>query len=235
MMAKAKRKMSPAQKAALAKGRAALAKKRGKKTSSPAKRKAKRKAPPREKATIIKTVAVPVPVRKKRRKSVSKTSNSRGAVMATKKKSSTGNTVRKAGSRAKKFIQESGFLETVKNTSLLIAGGVASAVIVNRVPLKDARIKAALPIVVGMGLAGTIGKTNDLARQVATGMMAIGMISLFKKLAPNVPMLAGEEVYYLPQYGAGYGCLPDYSGDSVDLSGNVNLMGYDTFLTPASF
>jgi hypothetical protein len=232
MATKKKRTMSLAQKAALAKGRAALKKKRG--TTTKRKRKAVKKSSPRSQIILqtapIQKVSEP---RKKRKSTLPSTKNKGGTMARKKKKGNPGSTIKRAGSRATRFIKESGFIDTVKNTSLLIAGGVASAMVVNKIPVKDARIKAALPIIVGLGLAGTVGKQNAIARQIATGMMTIGMISLFKKFAPNVPMLAGEEVYYLPQYGGGYGSLPDYSGDTVDLSGNYQ-MGYDNFMTPAS-
>lgn len=210
---KKKRTMSPAQKKALEKGRRALALKRKNKTK-----------PPLSKKTGS----------YKKRKSAS-SSNLNVFVAPNAKRTSTGggivNKKKNYGKRAGSFIRKAGAMEALKQASLAIAGGIASSMVINKIPIGDDRIKSMIPIAGGLLMAGTIGQENEILSGIANGMMVIGTISLFKKLAPNVPMLAGERVYYLPADTRGY--IPDYSG----MDGGLNLSGsiLDTdYISPAN-
>lgn len=235
---KKKRKMSPAQKAALAKGRKALAAKR--KSGGTAKRKtrktatAKRKAAPKRKTAARKTA---------KRKTV-KRSN---PTMARKKRKSGGGfrkKARRAAGRARGFLKAAGAKDILMEAGTAVAGGIAAGFIANKLPIADARIKAAMPIVGGMAIAATIGKKNKIARGIGTGMVVLGTVSIIKQFAPNIPMLAGEdELMLIPDYGA----LP-YAGEMVDLGEDeyddesiatmgemVDLGEDEPYLSPASF
>ena len=211
-----KRIMSAAQKAALAKGRRALAEYRKRKSSGV---KQKRKSPA---ATTEKTAVVfskPTKVERKTRKA--------GGQTMTKKATKT---MKRASSRARGFIKRAGAVQSIQDAGLAIAGGVAAGLISNKLPIQDARIKAGFPIIAGILLAGTLGTKNKTVRGVANGMIVLGTVGLFKQLAPNVPMIAGENTYYLPTNRYGY--LPSYAGESVDLSGNVSLG--EEYFSPAN-
>lgn len=194
MIKKRKKTMSTAQKKALAKGRAALKAKRSKTIVKRKKRKAV--APVR---SLTKTKGT----------SMAKKKTGRVSAGGVKKK------VRRSVSRARNFLGKgSGAVVILKDAALAVGGGVAAGILANKLPIQDPRLKAAAPIAAGVLLATTIGKKNAMLKGFATGMVVLGGVSLLKQLAPQVPMLAGEqEMMYLPQYPDGYG----YGGEMVDL------------------
>lgn len=209
-MVKKKRKMSAAQKAALAKGRAKMAAKRSG-------RKAKKSAPKKtaRKTVKRKTVKKGIPIMaKKRRKARSGGGGFRGKA-------------RRAVSRARGFFgKASGPLAVVKDAALAVGGGIAAGVIANKLPVADPRIKAAAPIAAGIALAATLGRKNEMAKGFATGMVVLGAVALLKQVAPNVPMLAGEEeMMYVPQLPGPGGYM---GGEMVELGeddGELAVMG----------
>ncbi len=203
-----KRSLSVAQKRALAKGRAALAAKR--KTAIKPKRKkaATRKVP---------TTSIVVYEKPKNRKIAKKSTG--GKSMAKAK-----STVKKYSGAARGFLKKAGMQKSITDAATAVAGGVLAGLLVNKIPVKDARIKALLPIIAGIGIAGTIGTKNAMVKGVSNGMIILGTVALFKKLAPNVPMLAGEEVFYFPNYSPD--ALPNYSGNTFDMGDDVDL-GFD--------
>lgn len=214
---KKKRTLSPKQKAALAKGRAAMAAKR-KKAAATARVPKKKATVPKKKGTTKRKVTV-VKVKTENNKPTTK----RKVVMAKKKSGKKVSYSR----RASGFLKKAGAANAIKQSALAVAGGIAGGVLSNKVPIQDARIKAMLPIAAGLVLAGTVGQKNDLVAGLANGMMVIGTVSLFKKLAPNVPMLAGEDYYYLP--------APDYYSGNYDLSGAYSLAGSGMgYVSPAN-
>lgn len=221
LMAKTKkRKSSPAQLAALRKGRAALKAKRGKAKTPRRKRRSSTSAKQAPEIVVVEQQ----PKRKRKLKSTG------GYTMSKREKikKAAGSTVRRASAIARR----AGLYETVMDTGKLIIGGVGSAMLVNKLPIQNPIIKSATPIVAGAILAGTIGKKQPVVRCIATGMMTIGLISVFRKLAPNVPFLAGENMYLLPApatqlpyYGR---CGGEYSmGEEVALGG--------AYRTPANY
>lgn len=127
---------------------------------------------------------------------------------ATKKRSSSR---RKKGSRVK---PNKDFLV---NGAMAIVGAVGASYIANRVPVQDERLKAALPILVGAGvsLVPALSK-NKYSSAISAGAITAGGLSLVKKLAPQVPLMAGEEDYF-------------YMGESFD------MLGYDEDLMGESF
>jgi hypothetical protein len=225
--AKKKRVLSAAQKAALARGRAKMAAKRGKKSTS-VKRKASRKVKRSEPSKALTVINVE-PKKIKRKKS-----STSGVKSMARKKSSGGSKVASVGRKAGSFIRGAGTAGMLRNAGLALAGGIASGFLVNKFPVKDARIKAALPIIGGIVLSGTLGKRNNTVKGVAEGMVMLGAVSLFKQLAPGIPFLAGEQQYFIPA-GIPYipgGQLPapaDQSTSDLGFMGENVSMGIDEY------
>lgn len=218
-MAAKKRKMSAAQKAALAKGRKAAAAKRRKSTkkATPAKKKTARKKAVRK---PIKKRSSP-PMAKKKRSSAKKKGPSK---------------TRRVARRAKGLV--GGVMPMMTDAALAVAGGVAAGFLANKVPIADPRIKAALPIVAGLGISMTVGKKNKMAEGIAKGMVILGTVAVVKQFAPNVPMLAGEDDYdSLPYYND-----PEMLGMEVDdfddldddmMGGPVQIAADEPYYSPA--
>lgn len=195
-----------------AKQKAALAKRRGTTTR-------KKKAAPKKKAA---------------RKTAKTSTKKRSAPMAKKKKGTVKKRVRSAARRAKGFLGKAGVGPIIQDAALAVGGGVAAGFLSNKLPIADPRIKAAAPIVGGIGLAMTVGKKNPMVKGVAQGMVILGTVALIKQFAPNVPMLAGEEDdlllpsdYDMPMLG-----YDDFEDD--DLMGEpVQIGADDSYYSPA--
>lgn len=71
------------------------------------------------------------------------------------------------------------------------AGAVGGTMIGNAIPIADPRLKAIMPLIAGILLSG-FGKSAML-KKLAYGMSIGGALSTIKAIAPNIPMLAGEE------------------------------------------
>lgn len=218
---KKKRKASPAQLAALAKGRAKIAKKR--KPSNSKKPSTRRKT--RSTGT---SVVVIQPSQEKK-------------VMAKKKSSGNSSSApRKKTSPARRGLsgikgKAKGMIPVVKDVALAVAGGVAAGAIANKLPIADNRLKAAAPVVAGILLAGVMGKKNAMFREVGTGMAVIGAIGLIKQLMPNVPVLAGEDQVYIIPDNAGYaGDMMQLGYDDQEFMGEMTQLGNEEYLSPAS-
>lgn len=184
---KKKRTMSAAQKAALKKGQAALKRWRAsqKKKSAPKKkttRKATRKTTAREKVRNKK---------ERSKKTVSTKRSGGGKLMITKK-------LTRGVSR---IAQRSNAVEMLQDAGLVVVAGITSGYLTSKLPISDSRVRSLVPIGAGIGLAALTGKKNKIARGVSQGMVILGAVSLFKQLAPGVPMLAGERIILLPSNG----------------------------------
>ncbi|NOR85651.1 hypothetical protein GQ473_06045, partial [archaeon] len=120
-----------------------------------------------------------------------------------------------------------------KITRALVAGGGAAAgaigagVAANFIPLPNKKIKAAIPIMMGILLAATKMGRSQIMQSVSAGMIAAGALAVTKQLAPNIPMLAGEEdeMVFIPsnEEDAMLGYTepnmlgePEYVGDEID-------------------
>lgn len=205
---KRKRKASPAQLAALARGRA----KRKAKTGSTKKR------------TVTKKVNLPV-IQEKKTMAKKKRSSA-----TTTKKRSVKRSVRSIGGRAK------GLVPMVKDVGIAVAGGVGANVLVNKLPIANPKLKAAIPLVAGLLVSSVLGKKKPMFKEIGHGMAVIGGIALLKQFAPNIPMLAGEdEVYYIPEgyqgdmMQLGYDEDPDLMGDMLQLGDES-----EEYMSPAS-
>lgn len=85
-------------------------------------------------------------------------------------------------------------MSAIKDVAGLSVGAVGSSFVANMIPIKNAKIKAFIPLLVGFALPllPKIGR-NPMMKSVAMGATAIGAISLIRQFAPGVPLLAGGE------------------------------------------
>jgi hypothetical protein len=61
------------------------------------------------------------------------------------------------------------------------------------IPITNPKIKALIPLALGLIIANLKIARNKFIRDAATGSMAIGTISLVKQFLPQLPLLAGAE------------------------------------------
>jgi hypothetical protein len=132
---------------------------------------------------------------------------------------------RKRGRRRGRFmggkVSTRSIIGNAGNALAGVAGAVGGAMLGNAIPAKDARIKAAVPLVAGIVLSGMI--SNPLFRSILIGVSIGGGLSLVRQLAPQIPMLAGADdtVLLLPERPAGETVeigQPQYGGSTVSLS-----------------
>jgi hypothetical protein len=137
-----------------------------------------------------------------------------------------------------------GVIGAVTNAVMIAGGGMAGALAAKYIPVKNAKIKAALPLIMGVGLSMIkIGRKAPFDK-LATGMAVIGVLSLVKSFVPSLPTMAGEEeVMYLPspeeaamlgldddQYENAHA---DYYGESFEGEGDIEALQAENFATPA--
>lgn len=230
-MAKKKRKWTAAEKQAFARRmkKARKAKSGGGKTSKPKRKKAVRKS------TVKKSTRKPAA-----KKTATRKTKKTGATMAKKKAKKSGgggNSKKRRGGRRGfgKGFKKANMVGAVKQAAIAIGGGILAGVVANKLPIKDARIKAAAPAVAGMGLLLTMGQKNPIVRDLATGMMVLGGVAAIRAAFPNVPLLAGEDEVVLSPEMIGYD--PDYS----DIMGVENFGvedfgadGQEVYVSPAT-
>lgn len=183
-----KRKASPAQLRALAKGRAAMKRKRlGHKSTKTItkkrkvggamatkkrahKRSAKRRASHKDSQVII------MNSRKRRRKSTGRRMHGRA----------TGR-----GSAGKNLIHNG------INTLSGIGGALAAGFAANKIPVADPKIKAG--ILTAAGLLLTTFVKNDMVKAVGLGMSIMGGTALVRNFAPQLPLLGEEKIQLTDQ------------------------------------
>lgn len=115
----------------------------------------------------------------------------RGAVMAKRKKSTKKSVKQRRFSGAKKQKATT----VLMNIGLAIAGAVGASMLVSKIPVKDPRVKALIPL--GVGVVGAIQAKKPMMRSAALGIAFSGGMGLIKTQFPNLPMLAGEDENYL--------------------------------------
>jgi len=206
---KRKRKASPAQLAALARGRA----KRKAKTGTTKKRK------------VTKSSSLPV---KQEKKTMAK--KRRSVATTTKRRRSVKSAFKGIGGKAK------GMVPMMKDVAIAVAGGVGANVLANKLPIANPKLKAAMPLIAGILVSSVLGKKKPIFREIGHGMAVIGAIALLKQFAPNLPMLAGEDdtAYLTENYQGdmvqlGYDEEPDLMGDLLQLGDDQ-----DEYVSPAS-
>lgn len=213
-----KRTMSASQKKALAKGRLALKKKQS------------AKKPAKKKRTVKKAVE-------------NKSLTTMGGFVAKRKTTKKPSVRRKISRKVSSLMGgRSGAMETLKTVGFTVGGGIAAGMLANRIPVKDPRVKAVIPIAAGVLLASTMGRKNAMVKNLATGMAVLGAVALFKQMAPQVPMLAGEVAPELSYQNSDLALLgetvnygDDYDNDDItDLEGeSVDFGGDDQYFSPA--
>jgi hypothetical protein len=72
-------------------------------------------------------------------------------------------------------------------------GAVGGSFIASKLPIKNAKLKALIPIVLGLGLGMTKFGRGRVAKSAAGGMIAVGTLSLVKQFFPTLPMLTGAD------------------------------------------
>jgi hypothetical protein len=91
-------------------------------------------------------------------------------------------------------------MNAVTTTAVAVVGGIGGRVVSNVLPVKDLRIKAAIPVILGIMLT-IMGKRNAMLSAAGMGMATIGGAELLKQLAPNVALFQGEtaaQIAYSP-------------------------------------
>jgi len=73
------------------------------------------------------------------------------------------------------------------------AGAVAGSFAAKFTPIANPKIKALVPLILGILLTQLKFARSKIVRDMATGSMAIGTISLIKQFIPQLPLLAGSE------------------------------------------
>jgi hypothetical protein len=78
-----------------------------------------------------------------------------------------------------------------------VAGGaVGSSFVANMVPIANPKIKALIPLALGIVLSNSKLGKSGFGKGIALGSIAVGTISLVKQFAPQLPLLTGDaEVY----------------------------------------
>jgi len=209
----------------------------------------KRKTTKRKKSVRKKTKKKAAPkkraVKRTRRKSTKKSNPKKKGRKRMAKKKTTKKRRRRRGNPNGKGIQQ-----TLMYGALSAAGAIGGGFVANMIPLPDPRMKAALPLAMGVGLSMTkFGQQKQLQPMIA-GLLTVGTLSLIKQFAPQIPMLAGEgeedlidddealDLLGLEDYDeeddldllgvtADEDDLDELTGDSVDVSGD------DDFITSA--
>lgn len=205
-----KRKISAKQRAALKKGQAALKKWRLSQKKKPASAKKKRKSLPKKKVTIKRKTVTTVKSKKRR-----------GGTM--KKR----NAVKRVTRSVQSFARKSNMAEMLQDSALVIISGITAGFLTSKIPIADGRIRSIIPIGGGLAVAALTGKKNRIAYSIGKGMVILGALSLFKQLAPGVPMLAGERVIILPPNNS-MGRRVVFPSKGLDMGRRVRFSGNNT-------
>jgi hypothetical protein len=180
-----KRKASPAQLRALAKGRAVMKRKRkGKSKTITTKRKGGATMATKKRAykksakrrTSHKDSQVIIMNSKKRRKSTGRRMHGRA----------TGR-----GSASKNLIHNG------INTAAGIGGALAAGFAANKLPIANAKLKAGILTAAGLMLTTFI--KNDMVKAVGLGMSIMGGTALVRQFAPQLPLLGEEKIQLTDQ------------------------------------
>jgi len=133
------------------------------------------------------------------------------------------------GRRAKKhFGGTKHDIKTVAvSAGLGVMGAIIAAFVANKLPIKDKRIQAAVPLLAGIGATVSKLGTNKMLQPVLAGMIIGGGVSMVRQFVPGLATMAGEEDYseYLPDNA--YAGIEDFSG--VAEITDRNISGVDDF------
>lgn len=82
-------------------------------------------------------------------------------------------------------------MDNLKNALIVGTGAVVGSMIGRLVPVSDTRIKAGVPLALGIILP-MVAK-NKLIQSLALGLTTIGVVSMVKTFAPNIALLGVDE------------------------------------------
>jgi len=92
---------------------------------------------------------------------------------------------------------KSGVMSAVMDGSAVVGGVIGASAISKLVPVANPKVKALIPVALGIGLGMTkIGKSG-IGKNIAIGAVAIGILNLVKQFAPALPLM-GEEYFGIP-------------------------------------
>jgi len=186
----------------------------------------KKKAPAKKKAVAKKVVKKNAPVKskavaKKKAPAKKKTSAKKSTVKKStpKKVSNMAKKKKKSGGKRRSVKRES-VIDAVISSTIAAGGAVGISVLANKVPIQNAKVKAAIPLAAGIALSSTKFGRDKIGAKVATVAMAVGALSLLRQFVPTIPMLAGEEdIYpYDDQMGIPYD-ITSQMGEPVSILG----------------
>jgi len=91
-------------------------------------------------------------------------------------------------------------VSTLMEGAGVVGGAVGASFVSRMIPISNPKIKAAIPVALGLGLGLTKFGRKGIMKDVAMGSITIGMISLLKSFVPSIPLLSGdvELMGYLP-------------------------------------
>lgn len=81
-------------------------------------------------------------------------------------------------------------INRARDVSIGVAGAVGGAMLTKYIPVADLRIKAAIPLIGGIVLSSMVA--NRMIQSAGAGLAIAGGLALVKAFAPNVAVLAGE-------------------------------------------
>lgn len=96
------------------------------------------------------------------------------------------------------------------NAGLGVIGAIIASFVANKLPIKDARIKSALPLIAGIGAAMTKIGSSKMAQPIIAGAIIGGGVSMVRQFVPGLATLAGEDDDIYPD--SIMGGLEDFSG-----------------------
>lgn len=136
-------------------------------------------------------------------------------------------TKKRSSSRKRKGRTVKGNTDVIANGAMALVGAIGASYLANKMPIKDERIKAAVPV--GIGLAVSMVpqlKKNKFSTAIAAGAITAGGLSVVKRVAPQVPLLAGEEddYYYMGEPFESLGYDDDYfMSESFETLGSEDM------------
>jgi hypothetical protein len=114
-----------------------------------------------------------------------------------------------------------GPVETLTQTALMVGGGIVGSMAAKFLPV-PVKIKPFVPLAAGLGLSMLPMARKPLIKSLALGMAVIGAISAIKTLVPSVPLLTGDEV--MGDEMMGYTEIPQ-SGEVQEMLGAPAVAG----------
>lgn len=229
----AKRKLSARQKAALAKGRAALRRLRGgvRKIARKITRKARRKA--RVSRTYINRAAEPLIIKEGTMAGKKRRSSKRKATRKTRHVYVHGSTGSKKVRRHRRRshglaggLGRLNIMSTVGDMAGLAAGAVGASYVAKMVPVANAKVKALVPIALGLGLGMTRFGRGKMGKAASEGAIAVGTLALVKSFFPTLPLLSGADD--AEGVAGAIDALPSEEKALLGLTVQGDGMGFDT-------